>query len=346
MNATTRTIRSLTSSRNRIQSSRRMSSLRLGILQFTPTHSDPSESSERVESLCRDIPPNSLDILIAPEMCLTGYRFDHPSKIQSLCEDVVEQKGVTLDLAKRLSRSLGCYTLFGFPERANGARKEPSEVVVSQPFDARSRLESINTSSQENPTADQGNLTAGQGDTTPESERYYNSAILTSPTGELLHSFRKHFLFTDDKIWCQEGPGFQSLTLKDAKIGIGICMDLNPYEFKTDFERYEFGTWCADQDIRVILMPMAWLSSGSSKGDIDIDTIEYWAQRCQPLWKEGEKENKTWLVTANRTGSEGDVTFAGSSAVLQFQNAKQPTLLAVMGRDEERVMTYEIDLQS
>ena len=47
------------------------------------------------------------------------------------------------------------------------------------------------------------------------------------------------------------------------KTAMGICMDLSNYEFKASFEKFEFSRYCLDNDVRLILFPMAWLSSVS-----------------------------------------------------------------------------------
>ena len=54
--------------------------------------------------------------------------------------------------------------------------------------------------------------------------------------GEFALNVRKTHLFFNDKLWCEEGEGFKSITIENLKgdkfkCAIGICMDINPKEF-------------------------------------------------------------------------------------------------------------------
>lgn len=110
----------------------------------------------------------------------------------------------------------------------------------------------------------------------------YNSAMVLDPRGELVHHYRKSFLYTGDEQWqCKEGPGFETFSLKftgDSKVckdlngfwqdveirtSIGICMDLSPYKFEANFMDMEFATFNLDHEVELIIMPMAWLHSQS-----------------------------------------------------------------------------------
>ncbi len=78
--------------------------------------------------------------------------------------------------------------------------------------------------------------------------------MVVNPAGEFVKSYKKHFLYDTDKTWAEPGPAFDTLDLKHPrysdvtiKIGHGICMDINPWEFKSDFEKFEFGTYHRDQ---------------------------------------------------------------------------------------------------
>lgn len=273
--------------------------MRIGLLQFTPHHSQPDKSREKVLSLCSHLKKGDVDLLVAPEMALTGYVFRDREEIAPLCEDVSTQEGVTIGLAKELAQRLGCYTIMGFPEVVNNTEsgKTNDKVKASEPHDAR-------------PTS-----------TAPASSfpQYFNSALLTSPAGQILHTFRKHFLFMSDEVWSSDGPGFQIIDLpfgqpgETIRVCTAICMDLNPFQFKTDFEAYELTKYCDDQEVDLLFMPMAWLKGEEGKTavipgkeeDPEMPAINYWAQRCHPFWKAREgKSRKTILATCNRTGTE------------------------------------------
>jgi protein N-terminal amidase len=120
-----------------------------------------------------------------------------------------------------------------------------------------------------------------------DSKRLYNSLMLISPSGELISTYDKHFLYSVDESWAEEGSAFMTAKidfnqskLKDGcdytnnsdgcvNVGFGICMDLSPYQFKAPFELFEFGTFQANNDADIILCCMAWLLPGSVDDDID-----------------------------------------------------------------------------
>src|SRR4051794_37188104 len=41
----------------------------------------------------------------------------------------------------------------------------------------------------------------------------YNSLLVCDPGGNIVHVYRKHFLYTTDETWAAEGPGFTTLDL-------------------------------------------------------------------------------------------------------------------------------------
>ena len=66
-------------------------------------------------------------------------------------------------------------------------------------------------------------------------DKYYNSCFIIKPDGT---SYRKHFLYYDDERWSLEGDkfGYMEIVTKKGlklKLGIGICMDINNYQFKS-----------------------------------------------------------------------------------------------------------------
>lgn len=97
----------------------------------------------------------------------------------------------------------------------------------------------------------------------------YNSAMVVSPAGKVLHNYRKTHLYETDVSWgCSESPdGFTSFDLPIERLGrslkscIGICMDLNPYQFTAPFDAYEFATAAAKASAELVIVPTAWMNS-------------------------------------------------------------------------------------
>jgi protein N-terminal amidase len=123
------------------------------------------------------IPPNSLDLLVLPEMCLSGYMFPSASAILPYLEH--PRIGPTALLFRELAKRLRCHVVGGYPERIE-------EEEESQP--------------------------AGSAPDKPG----YNSAMIVSPDGEILGNYRKTFLFETDKTWAREGECPVANTLPEA----------------------------------------------------------------------------------------------------------------------------------
>ncbi|KAJ3399954.1 Carbon-nitrogen hydrolase, partial [Chytridiales sp. JEL 0842] len=163
-------------------------------------------------------------------------------------------------------------------------------------------------------------------DSTTQAAR--NSICLISPTGNLITLYDKHFLFNVDERWAVPGESFKALDIQIEpaeilKVGFGICMDLNPHQFKAPFEAYEFANFHKEQQVDLICGSMAWVlrmdddNDDESKveepedeqveeGEPQWETIRYWVMRLMPLLEAtSEKDGKDVIVViCNRTGGE------------------------------------------
>ncbi|CAG8445975.1 2459_t:CDS:10 [Funneliformis mosseae] len=177
-------------------------------------------------------------------------------------------------------------------------------------------------------------------------DKCYNSLCFVNPYGELIETYQKTHLYETDESWAEEGPGFKSINVPGlGKIGFGICMDLNPYQFKASFTKYEFARYHIQHQTEIILCPMAWIRSEYSQ-QINVDkpeyrTVNYWCDRLSPyLTNSGPKRN-TLFVACNRTGIENGICFAGSSSVLLL-SSEHPIVLDSLKSNEEAVMVVDV----
>lgn len=138
--------------------------------------------------------PGHVDLLVLPEMCLSGYVFNSPISILPYLE--APRIGPTSLLARALATRLGCHVIAGYPE-----------VIPSS---------SPTTTADTAPKEMEGEA-LGVG---------YNSAVIVSPTGEVVGNYRKTFRFETDKTWAREGDGFQYFDLSEplGRVALGICM--------------------------------------------------------------------------------------------------------------------------
>jgi hypothetical protein len=98
----------------------------------------------------------------------------------------------------------------------------------------------------------------------------------------------------------------------------------------------------------MLIMPMAWLMSSdelqvSAQDTLseaaDANTINYWATRLSPYLDEDDTTADFFFVGCNRTGTEQESKFAGSSCALHFTSKRDANdspvaLLGAMSRQE------------
>lgn len=134
------------------------------------------------------IAPGAVDLLVLPEMALSGYMFATPSAILPYLEQA--RVGPTSVLATALAARLRCYVVAGYPESIPDAAAARNEVEAE-------------------------GLGVG-----------WNSAVLAAPNGTVVGNYRKTFRFETDKTWAREGDGFAFFDLPEplGRVAIGICM--------------------------------------------------------------------------------------------------------------------------
>ncbi|KAI3626702.1 hypothetical protein GLX27_001639 [Malassezia furfur] len=317
--------------------------MRVASVQFAPQPGKCEENAAHIRAMLKSVAPGSLDLLVLPEMALTGYLFDSFDHIAPLLELPYRGEGATYALATSLAKQLGCYVVAGFPERMSPEALEDCQLAQGL-VDART------------PQA----LEAATSTYLPKvRDQAFNSAMLVDPQGNLANVFRKHFLYEADTPWADEGRGFSYVDVpRLGRICVAICMDLNPYLLDSDFEKYELAHYCDKNQIDLLVLPMNWLlpeeehepyRADPSLNQPSVATINYWVARCIPLWvpgmgEPGHEGHRTTLIAANRTGSEKDTIFAGSSSVISFRAGDQANLLGAAGCRDDAVLTVEVPM--
>eukprot|EP00741_Cyanophora_paradoxa_P023562 tig00021590_g22759.t1 len=135
-----------------------------------------------------------------------------------------------------------------------------------------------------------------------DGECMYNSVCFVGRDGRLLTTYRKHFLYETDTIWATEGPGFQFIDVPDlGRVGFGICMDINPREFRSPFTAFEFARYHLLARTNLVLFSAAWLHRSQPKGvrvearegDVqvmDLDETSSGSSDCESLPGEDDAE--------------------------------------------------------
>ncbi|KAJ5099535.1 Carbon-nitrogen hydrolase [Penicillium argentinense] len=278
------------------------------------------------------------ELLVLPEMALTGYNFPSLEAVKPFLEPV--GKGPSAAWARETAQRLQCKVCVGYPEIEND---ELSQDI-----------------------------------------RFYNSLVVVDENGDVIHNYRKSYLYFTDETWAAEGDverGFRELCFpsqgkfekgqgsvstadhadasdtprhaseKRVAATFGICMDINPYKFEAPYTAYEFANRVLDSKTQLVVLSMAWLTHMSREeldglhGEPDLDTLNYWIQRFWPLIEkkmqhaenvdgpdlegdgtakhEHKKGKQVVIVFANRSGEEPaaddekpPARYAGTSTVI------------------------------
>lgn len=157
----------------------------------------------------------------------------------------------------------------------------------------------------------------------------FNTAIVATPDGALSARTRKVHIpvtagYHEDRYFRPGDTGFPVVAVDDVRFGFPTCWD----EWFPELARaYALGG--AD----VIVYPTA---IGSEPDHPDFDT--------EPLWEQVIRANGiangTFMVAVNRIGTEGPLTFYGSS----FVSDPYGRVLGQAPRDEPAVLVADLDL--
>jgi protein N-terminal amidase len=90
---------------------------------------------------------------------------------------------------------------------------------------------------------------------------------------------------------------------------------------------------------------MAWLTREEARSysrtprEPDMETLSYWVSRLEPLIR-AEGEEEIIVVFANRSGTEGEAVYAGTSAVLGIQDG-EVKVYGILGRGERELLVVD-----
>lgn len=212
-------------------------------------------------------------------------------------------------------------------------------------------------------------------DVTPEwpaSPEYYNSCLIVNGDGETIANYRKSFLYYIDEKWALEGrDGFYDDYIPGlGSTAMGICSDLkfvaissrppsrtlrernltrySPYKLEAPWLAFEFAFHVLHVAADLVILSMAWPTDEDQRmysrmpQEPDMDTITYWVQRLEPLIR-AEQDDEIIVVFCNRTGTEQDLTYAGTSAVVGIKSG-EVSVYGLLGRGVKEVLVVDTDL--
>jgi protein N-terminal amidase len=100
-----------------------------------------------------------------------------------------------------------------------------------------------------------------------------------------------------------------------------------------------------NKEANLVILSMAWLTREDARSysrcpkDPDMETLSYWLARMEPLIR-AETEGEIICVFANRSGSENEVVYAGTSAVLGI-HCGEVKVYGILGRGEKELLVVD-----
>lgn len=121
----------------------------------------------------------------------------------------------------------------------------------------------------------------------------------------------------------------------------------SPYKFEAPWNDFEFAHHVLDSGATLVVIPMAWIANDGPQKfsrppqEPDMDTLLYWVSRFEPIIRANSPE-EVIIVFANRTGSEGDATYTGTSAVIGIQSG-EVLVYGILGRGDKRLLIVDTE---
>jgi len=148
-----------------------------------------------------------------------------------------------------------------------------------------------------------------------DGEVLYNSAVLIGPHGPI-GTYRKLHLFLNEKDFFQPGnAGLPVFTVGSCTLGMLVCFD-----------------WIFPEIWRILALKKAEIICHPSNL-----VLPGLAQRATPIHA---LTNRVYVVTANRIGTERDLTFTGKSTIADPKG----DILAQASQEKEELAVREIDI--
>lgn len=317
--------------------------LRIACVQFSPTLGKIEANIAKVNKLLSGV-KKDIDLLVLPELSLTGYNFSSPNEINPYLE--VAHSGPTFNLASELSSKFRCTTIIGYPEKFQNTTYN-SAMVVNE---------------------------SGQLIYNYRKTHLYE----TDETWGCSESPEKNFSPVTLKLGAEKKPVITNIGICMDLNPYKFEAPFNEFEFsilcwKNGSQLVVVPTaWLSSESpsIKELLSIEQKKEEGKSwqkKLELLKDRAtplklltDYWIMRFFPFVRHPMNElprrpGKTTVVLCNRTGIEDDVLYGGSSSIIQF-DAEKPddfnidltnpsvNVLSSAGWASEEVMYHEVEI--
>jgi len=235
--------------------------MKVGFIQTNPILAQSERNIAHIEELI--LRAAGADLIVLPELCHTGYRFESRRQAWALSETV--EDSIYLQRLKKVCLERCLHVVTGFNER-NG-------------------------------------------------EKLYNTAVLIGPSG-VVGKYRKMHLFMDEKDIFEPGDlGLPVFDIGTCRLGLLICFD-----------------WMFPEVWRILALKGADIICHPS--NLVIPGL------CQKALPVHAVCNRVFVITANRTGTERDLTFTGLSTIADPKS----NVLLMASPDKEEIGLVDIDV--
>ena len=122
----------------------------------------------------------------------------------------------------------------------------------------------------------------------------------------------------------------------------------SPYRFEAPWEAFEFAYHVLEVRANLVVITMAWMTHEDARNysrlshEPDMETLIYWITRLEPVIRK-ESEDEIIVVFANRTGSEDETLYTGTSAVVGIKGG-EVYVYGILGRGEKDLLVVDTEL--
>ena len=247
---------------------------------------------------------DNIDIVIFPEMALTGLVFDNKKEIEPFLEEWY--KGKTFVFCSDLARRLKCWVILGYPqkfwvEKEQRYRYYNSAMIVDPMGDPHCSYKKHLLTDLDKTWCEKGNDDIG------------SVVTIDTKSGERI------------------------------KAQIGIGNDINPYD-KKDEEKCEFAIKCIENEVNLIIVLNNWTYEDVPEevGKYLMDWLYRFKPFHDDKYKKKVRNRNVYILISNRTGKEKKTHFVGSSCALQIN--PEIRVVDNLSLTEENTLSVEMEL--
>lgn len=119
----------------------------------------------------------------------------------------------------------------------------------------------------------------------------------------------------------------------------------SPYKFEAPWHAFEFAFHVLESYSNLVIISMAWMTREDGRAysrtplEPDLETLTYWVTRLEPLIR-SDNQDEIIVVFCNRTGTEGNATYAGTSAVVGILDG-EVRVYGMLGRGEKNLLVVD-----